>query len=150
MKKMLLITFMAVLFAGQAFKALAITVTTTNPTSVTTDEIVAAPAITSAVPAMEAVSDAMKEFKNLTKQERKERIKEVKKEIKQFKADKKNNAAPSTNTLLLVILALLLPPLAVYLHQGEINGKFWLSLILTLLFFIPGVIYALIVVLGNG
>jgi len=49
----------------------------------------------------------------------------------------------------LVILAILLPPLAVYLHQGEINTKFWISLILTLLFFIPGIIYALIVVLGG-
>ncbi|MBK7885425.1 MAG: YqaE/Pmp3 family membrane protein [Chitinophagaceae bacterium] len=49
---------------------------------------------------------------------------------------------------LLVILAILLPPLAVYLHQGEINTKFWISLLLTLLFWLPGIIYALIVVLG--
>jgi uncharacterized membrane protein YqaE (UPF0057 family) len=37
----------------------------------------------------------------------------------------------------------------VYLHQGEINNKFWISLLLTLLFFLPGVIYALIVILGE-
>ncbi|MBA2498147.1 MAG: YqaE/Pmp3 family membrane protein [Chitinophagaceae bacterium] len=60
------------------------------------------------------------------------------------------NAAPSTNTLLLVILAILLPPLAVYLHQGEINSKFWIALLLTLLFWIPGIIYALVVILGGA
>lgn len=95
-------------------------------------------------------NSALSEFKNLSKKERKSRIREAKKEIKAFKAAKKAGAEPSTNTLLLVILAILLPPLAVYLHQGEINSKFWISLILTLLFWLPGVIYALIVILGNG
>jgi uncharacterized membrane protein YqaE (UPF0057 family) len=52
--------------------------------------------------------------------------------------------------VLLVILAILLPPLAVYLHQGEVNTKFWISLLLTLLFWLPGVIYALIVILGDS
>lgn len=95
------------------------------------------------------VNEAVIAFKNLSKKERKAKIKEVKKEIKAFKAAKKANNEPSTNTLLLVILAILLPPLAVYLHQGEINNKFWISLLLTLLFWLPGVIYALIVILGN-
>lgn len=97
-----------------------------------------------------AIKNSLNDFKSLSKKERKERVKEAKKEIKNFKAEKRNGAEPSTNTLLLVILALLLPPLAVYLHEGVINNKFWISLILTLLFFIPGVIYALIVVLGKG
>ena len=101
-------------------------------------------------PAVGSIQEAMKEFKSLGKQERKERIKEVKKAVKQYKAEKKAGAEPTTNTLLLVILAILLPPLAVYLHQGEINSKFWISLILTLLFFIPGMIYSLIVVLGGA
>jgi uncharacterized membrane protein YqaE (UPF0057 family) len=93
-------------------------------------------------------TDALREFKSLTRVERKMRIAEAKKAVKEFKAQKAAGAAPSTNTLLLVILAILLPPLAVYLHEGVINGKFWLDLLLTLLFFLPGVIYALIVVLG--
>ncbi len=100
-------------------------------------------------PAVTSVSDALREFKSLSRKERRDRLREVKKEIKHFKQERKMGSEPSTNTLLLVILALLLPPLAVYLHQGEINSKFWISLILTLLFFIPGVIYALIVILGN-
>jgi uncharacterized membrane protein YqaE (UPF0057 family) len=96
------------------------------------------------------VKAAINELSGLSKKEKKERMKDVKKAVKQYKAEKKAGKEPSTNTLLLVILAILLPPLAVYLHQGEINTKFWISLLLTLLFFIPGVIYALIVILGDG
>jgi uncharacterized membrane protein YqaE (UPF0057 family) len=106
------------------------------------------PASTEPTPA--EVKAAMKDLSSLSKKEKRERTKEIKKAVKQFNAEKKAGKAPSTNTLLLVILALLLPPLAVYLHQGEINTKFWISLLLSLLFFIPGVIYALIVVLGDG
>ncbi|WP_236614023.1 YqaE/Pmp3 family membrane protein [Nafulsella turpanensis] len=53
------------------------------------------------------------------------------------------------NMALLIILAILIPPLAVFLHQGEINKKFWISLLLTLLFFLPGAIYSVLVVLGE-
>ena len=49
--------------------------------------------------------------------------------------------------VLLVILAILLPPIAVYLYQGRWDGTCWLNLILTLLCGLPGVIHALIVVL---
>ena len=93
---------------------------------------------------------AIADFKHLSRSERRSKIREVKKAIHEYKAAKKAHAEPSTNTLLLVILAILLPPLAVYLHEGTTNNKFWLSLILTLLFFIPGVIYALIVVLDKS
>lgn len=94
------------------------------------------------------VMDALHEFKSLTRVERKMRMKEAKKLLKNFKAQQKAGDEPSTNTVLLAILAVLLPPLAVYLKEGTINGKFWLSVLLSLLFWLPGVIYALIVVLG--
>ncbi|THH40745.1 YqaE/Pmp3 family membrane protein [Neolewinella litorea] len=55
-----------------------------------------------------------------------------------------------TNTILLVILAILLPPVAVLVHQGELNSKFWIALLLTLLFYLPGLIYALLVIFGNA
>ena len=111
----------------------------------TTEAVSTTPSLASA-PNM---AEALKEFKSLSRHDRKERIKAAKEELKRFKQEKKAGNEPSTNTLLLVILAILLPPLAVYLHEGAINGKFWLSLVLTLLFWIPGVIYALIVVLGK-
>jgi uncharacterized membrane protein YqaE (UPF0057 family) len=95
------------------------------------------------------LKSALAAFKNLSRKERRERLKEVKKELKALKASKRQGNDASTNQVLLVVLAILLPPLAVYLHEGEINNRFWLDLILTLLFFLPGMIYALIVVLGN-
>ena len=96
------------------------------------------------------VKSAIAELKSLSKKEKKERVKEIKTEMKALKAAKKAGDDPSTNTLLLVILAILLPPLAVYLHEGEINNRFWISLLLTILFWLPGVIYALIIILGDN
>ncbi|EMR02785.1 hypothetical protein ADICEAN_02060 [Cesiribacter andamanensis AMV16] len=54
--------------------------------------------------------------------------------------------SPSVSGVLLVIITILLPPLGVFLHQGEINAKFWISLLLTLLFYVPGLIYSLLVI----
>jgi uncharacterized membrane protein YqaE (UPF0057 family) len=53
----------------------------------------------------------------------------------------------TTNTLLMVILAILLPPLAVGLKDG-IGLMFVLSILLTLCFGLPGIIFALWRVLG--
>nr|WP_246597081.1 YqaE/Pmp3 family membrane protein [Pontibacter aydingkolensis] len=44
-----------------------------------------------------------------------------------------------------IVLAIFIPPLAVFLHDG-IGTSFWINIILTLLFFIPGIIHALLVV----
>lgn len=106
----------------------------------------------------EMILDALKiELKNMTKADKRAFRKEVKHLAKSNNVEKLSKNyninspegmdAAETNTLLLVILAILLPPLAVFLHEGEVNNTFWLNLILTLLFFIPGMIHALIVVL---
>ena len=47
--------------------------------------------------------------------------------------------------LVMIIMAVFLPPLAVFFKKG-IMPTFWLNLLLTLLFFIPGMIHALLVV----
>lgn len=108
------------------------TSTTTKSASITMDDAV--------------VTDAMSQFKSLSRVDRKAKLKEVKSLMKEYKANKAN-ATPSTDKVLLAILAILLPPLAVYLHEGTTNGTFWISVLLTLLFWIPGVIFALITVL---
>lgn len=73
------------------------------------------------------------------------------------KADDSGTAAASTESssnhagvslLLLVIITILIPPLGVALAKG-IGTQFWIDLILTILFVLPGIIYGLIVVLGN-
>jgi uncharacterized membrane protein YqaE (UPF0057 family) len=93
-----------------------------------------------------ALKKAVAEFKSLSKKERKQRVKEAKFHLKQLKKEKKAGNTKKVEQVVLIILAVLLPPLAVYLHQDEINSKFWISILLTLLFWLPGVIYALLVV----
>jgi uncharacterized membrane protein YqaE (UPF0057 family) len=99
---------------------------------------------------MPSVKELVNSFKELPRSERKARIKEVKKELKEYKRQKQSGAAPIADRTLIIILAILIPPLGVYLYEGEINSKFWISLLLTLLFFIPGMIYSLLVVTGNA
>ena len=55
-------------------------------------------------------------------------------------------AGVTTNKVLMVIVAFLLPPLAVGLKEG-IGTSFIINVVLTLLFWLPGFIHALIVVL---
>jgi uncharacterized membrane protein YqaE (UPF0057 family) len=43
--------------------------------------------------------------------------------------------------LLRIILAILLPPLGVFLQVG-LGGQFWLNILLTLLGYIPGIVHA--------
>lgn len=45
-----------------------------------------------------------------------------------------------------ILLAILLPPLGVFLQVG-IGGHFWLNLLLTLLGYVPGIIHAVWVIL---
>ncbi len=92
------------------------------------------------------INAAKAEFRSLSKNERKERIRNVKLEIKHLKLEKKAGRTAKVDEVVLIILAILLPPLAVYLHQGEVNGKFWLSILLWILGLLPGIIYALLVV----
>jgi uncharacterized membrane protein YqaE (UPF0057 family) len=61
---------------------------------------------------------------------------------------KEKKGRGDTDTLLLIILCFLIPPLAVFLFEGSWTSRCTLNLILTLLCGIPGVIHALIVILG--
>ena len=153
MRKKLLIFGLPVLFSLVNTNAIA--------ASSSKDYIEATTAVTNE-PAIGAVQEAMKEFKSLSRHDRRLRIKEMKKALKQFKADKREGAEISTNTLLKVIIAIFIPPLAVYLHEGEITNRFWISVLLTVLGYLlfgfagvlflgslPGIIYALIVILGG-
>jgi uncharacterized membrane protein YqaE (UPF0057 family) len=60
-------------------------------------------------------------------------------------SDSDKSSSSETPTWVLAVLCVLLPPLAVFLHLG-IGTEFWISLILTLIFWIPGVIYAFVVI----
>ncbi len=57
-----------------------------------------------------------------------------------------DNSSLQTNTLLLVIIAILLPPLAVYLKTSNV-GQTLINLVLMFLFYFPGLIHALYLIL---
>lgn len=101
--------------------------------------------------ALTAVAEYQAELAAMSKKERRQLKRNQRKQVKQLMQDYKDGQADvSEGDLLLIILAILLPPLAVYLYEDAITTKFWISLVLTLLFFLPGVIYALLVVTGNA
>ncbi len=155
MKRILTSTLVALLLAALITPAFAITLMQPDKSkNAETAATVAATGEGNAPTAIDKsrIDEATAEFKNLSKHDRKERVKDAKKAWKQYKQDKRSGKddEPSTSTVLLVILAIILPPLAVYLHEGTINNKFWIDLILTLLFFLPGIIYALVVVLSKA
>jgi len=47
--------------------------------------------------------------------------------------------------ILKIIIAIFIPPLGVFLHVG-LKGPFWINLLLTLLFYIPGLVHAIWVI----
>ncbi|MBO9563326.1 MAG: YqaE/Pmp3 family membrane protein [Niastella sp.] len=136
MKRLFLRLFVLLIMVGTV-APVSMAASTTEPVTASTP---------ASEPNPEAVKAAMNDFKSLPRSERRHRLKEAKKLFKDYKANKKAGKKEETDQVLLAILAILLPPLAVYLKEGEINSKFWISLILTLIFWIPGVIYALLVV----
>lgn len=76
-------------------------------------------------------------------------VRNAMKDLRKENRGKDAPAAPSADDMLIicVILCFFIPPLAVYLWENSIGINFWISLILTLLFWVPGVIFSLIVVL---
>lgn len=76
------------------------------------------------------------------------KVEEVRKSVL-ASAKSESGGLSDESTLLLVILALLLSPVAVYLYEGSWTNRVTLNLILYLLCGLPGVIHALVVILGN-
>lgn len=70
--------------------------------------------------------------------------------VKTYRKQLRAATAADTNTIMLAVLCFLLPPLAVYFKEGMSTGKrFWISLLLTLIVWVPGVVYALLVILDK-
>jgi uncharacterized membrane protein YqaE (UPF0057 family) len=132
-----ILCFLLIAFvSASAVSAATVPVSATVPTLATIPTPVTEPVVPKAEPSPEVVKSAMDEFKNLSKHEKKSRLKEVKKALKEYRAKKKAHMDEDAELILLVILALILPPLAVYLKEGEANVKFWISLLLCLLVFL--------------
>jgi len=85
-----------------------------------------------------------RELRREKRQERRAARQELRKMAREMK-----EAGYSDRFILLVILGILLPPLAMFFYDG-LSDRFWISLVLTLLFFLPGVIYTLIVLFSEN
>jgi uncharacterized membrane protein YqaE (UPF0057 family) len=81
--------------------------------------------------------------------------KQVREAIKsQIRANRKQGqnldrpAAPFADDMLIicVLLAILFPPLGVAIWEEGITSHFWIALLLTLFFYIPGLIYAIYII----
>lgn len=96
------------------------------------------------------IKEAVNEFNTLTKAEKKERVSKVKTTIQQYKANLKNGERIDDDKLLAIIFAILIPPIGVVLYENKVTTKFWISLLLSFIFWIPGVIYSLLVVTDNA
>lgn len=72
-----------------------------------------------------------------------QRRKEIKQALKQYRAKNQPAAVSGEPSWLYYVLAIIIPPLAIGLLYG-ITTEFWISLVLTLLFWLPGAIYSII------
>lgn len=49
----------------------------------------------------------------------------------------------------LAVLAIFIPPLAVFLYEDSVTANFWVDLLLCLLFWLPGIIFAFLVIFAG-
>jgi len=83
-----------------------------------------------------------KETKAMKKAVRKIVFKEAKKSL-----FKKSKSRPNQDVkLLAAAVAFFIPPLGVWLYQEEITNDFWLDILFTLALWLPGVLYAWLVI----
>lgn len=93
----------------------------------------------------------LKEKSPIAKAPQKEYSKAEKKKIKkvlktELKKESQSQGGQGSLIVLSAILAFFLPPVAVILFEGEVSRKFWWNLLFTVLWFLPGVIHALLVI----
>ncbi|MCR9290532.1 MAG: YqaE/Pmp3 family membrane protein [Bacteroidetes bacterium] len=131
MKQILFVFSLVCFLTAPLFSVTAVSTTTTTSTAKISKE------------------EANKEWQSLSKKEQRIQKKEARKKLKKSLKDLRKGETDDT-LILLAILSVLLPPLAMYLHEGDVTNRFWLSLVLTILGFLPGVVYTLIVILGEN
>ena len=88
------------------------------------------------------------EQETVTSEKSKVKTKKVSK-LKQKIAKKLlKKADGGNNQILAIILAIILPFVGVAVWQNGITKDFWITLLLTFLFYLPGLIYALYIILS--
>jgi uncharacterized membrane protein YqaE (UPF0057 family) len=129
--------FLLLVFVGSTNAAI---VVPTTPATTTESKI------TTEAEALAAAKAYRTSIKEMSGKERRQLKREQRRAIKE--AINNHQGESGISTLVLVIVTIILPPLGMFLHQGEINSKFWISLLLTILLYLPGLIYTLLTILG--
>lgn len=88
-------------------------------------------------------------LKELSRKEKKEIKKQLKAQLKEMKSDKVAETSSDIDPVILAILSIIFPlaPVMMYIFEGDLTDRVWISLILTILFWLPGVIYNFIIML---
>ena len=76
----------------------------------------------------------------------KEQIKNLRHQLKEAR---RTGLSGGDNQLVAIIVAIFLPFIGVLIYEGEVTTHFWIALLLTFLFWLPGFIYALLVITGS-
>lgn len=90
----------------------------------------------------EAHTPTKRELRKEKRQERRAKRMAIRSAIKDMR-----KADVSDDLLLIIIITILIPPLGMFLFEGDFTDRVLISLLLTLLFYLPGLIYTLIVIL---
>lgn len=99
-----------------------------------------------------------KEQRQLRKEQRRSFRKAVREQVR---ALRQSSSSSDIDLILLVIIALFIPPLAMFLYDGEASSRFWISLVLMLLAiplwgslgalaFLASIIYTLYIILSES
>lgn len=60
-----------------------------------------------------------------------------------------NNGRSTDMDFIRIIIAILLPPLGVFLQEG-LGKHFWINILLTILGYIPGIVHAVYIIASRG
>lgn len=97
----------------------------------------------------EAVREYRESLENMSAKERRQLKREKRRAVREALRDHRK-AQGTVSYGILIILAILLPPLSMYLYEGDFTDRFWLSLLLTVLGYLPGIVYTLYVLLSEN
>jgi uncharacterized membrane protein YqaE (UPF0057 family) len=101
--------------------------------------------------AIARLNSAVADYKTLSKKEKKSRFREAKQLFRQYRAAQKSaDEDVDTNQILLAIIAILLPPLAIYLKERTLSWKFWATaaLLVTGIIFLSALPFLWIIAAG--
>lgn len=68
---------------------------------------------------------------------------------KKTKSTKSESSNTAVAAIIIALLCFFLPPVGVVLYEGTVTANFWVDLLLTLLFWLPGMIFAFLVCFGG-